>query len=53
MISAPTAIVDLLTNATADGLVERKLVWFVVRDRATAAPIGRGVWDGSRTSPSP
>ncbi len=47
MISAPTAIVDLLTNATANGLVERKLVWFVVRDRATAAPIGRGVWDGS------
>jgi hypothetical protein len=47
MISAPTAIVDLLTNAPANGLVERKLVWFVVRDRATAAPIGRGVWNGS------
>lgn len=47
MIEAPQAVVELLQNATANSLIERKLIWFAVKDRETGAPIGRGIWDGN------
>jgi hypothetical protein len=47
MINASPEIVALLENAASEGLVERKLVWFSVKDRDTGAPVGRGFWDGS------
>lgn len=47
MINASPEIVTLLENSAGDGHVERKLVWFVVKDRLSGAPVGRGIWDGS------
>lgn len=47
MISATPELVTLLQNAPADGLSERKMIWFTVKERGTGNPVGRGIWDGS------
>lgn len=47
MIDISQELFDLLSNAPSQGIAERKLVYFTVRDRDTGENIGRGVWDGS------
>ena len=51
MISATPELVTLLQNAPAEGLGERKLIWFAVKERGTGNPVGRGIWDGSEDLP--
>ena len=41
------AFMNALANAPVNGLVARRLAWFVAKDRATGAPAPAGVWTGS------